>query len=253
MYRITSRILHPRREAHMQNVKLNESYCYIHLRISMNMAKQKFIILACILITAAAAAGCAGRQLTNRKIIELHLQKIQENNKKACTEGCMAFEGDSNVELINFQEYFSEPACNIAYRGSRTNDLLKRKEKIYRLKPSTIVVLVGGNDVITRIPIDESSSNYEKLIGYYKTFCKNVYCISNLPVNQEIVGKNSEMERLNASLSQICRKLGATYVNVFQQLQKNGGLNPSYAMDPVHLNKEGHDVLVGILKKYMGK
>ena len=217
------------------------------------MAKQKLIILACILITAAAAAGCAGRQLTNREKIELHLQKIQENNKKTCIEGCMVFEGDSNVELINFQEYFSEPACNYAYRGSRTNDLLKRKEKVYRLKPSAIVVLVGGNDVITRIPLEESSGNYEKLIGYYKTFCEKVYCISNLPVNQEIVGKNSEMERLNASLSQTCQKLGATYVNVFPHLQKNGGLNPSYAMDPVHLNKAGHDVLVGILKKYMGK
>jgi hypothetical protein len=218
----------------------------------MNMIKQTFFILACML-AALAGAGCAGRQLTNREKLELHIKKIQDNNKKACVEGCVAFEGDSNMELINFQEYFSEPACNYAYRGSRTNDLLKRKEKLYRLKPSAIVVLVGGNDVITQIPPEESSSNYEKLIGYYKTFCKNVYCISNLPVCPEIAEKNREMERLNASLIRACRKLGATYVDVFPYLKKNGGLNPHYAMDPVHLNKAGQDVLVGVLKKYMGK
>ncbi len=216
------------------------------------MVKQIFFILACIL-TALATAGCAARQLSNREKLELHIQKIQENNKKACTEGCMAFEGDSNMELINFQEYFSEPACNYAYRGSRTNDLLKRKEKLYRLKPSAIVMLVGGNDVITQIPKEESSGNYEKLIAYYKSFCKNVYCISNLPASPEIRNVNSELEQLNASLSQVCQKLGATYVNVFPYLRKNGGLNPHYAMDPVHLNKKGQDVLVDVLKKYMGK
>ena len=219
----------------------------------MNLVKQKIVIGIIILIALAPAAGCAGRQLSNRQKLELQIQKIHENNKKACAEGCVAFEGDSNVELINFQEYFSEPACNYAHRGSRTNDLLMRKEKLYRIKPSAIVMLVGGNDVITQVPPQESAGNYEKLIGYYKTFCKNVYCISNLPVSPEIPEKNSDMERLNASLSQVCRKLGATYVNVYPHLRKNGGLNPYYAMDPVHLNKAGQDILVGVLKKYMGK
>jgi len=218
----------------------------------MNAFKNTFFIFACIL-AALSAAGCAGRQLSNREKLELHIQKIQENNKKACAEGCLAFEGDSNMELINFQEYFSEPACNYAYRGSRTNDLLKRKEKLYRLKPAAIVVLVGGNDVITQVPPEESNSNYEKLIGYYTSFCKNVYCISNLPVSTEITGKNSEMERLNAALSMACQKLGATYVDVFPHLKKGGGLDPRYAMDPVHLNRNGQDVLVGVLKKYMGR
>ena len=214
---------------------------------------QKLYISACVIIAVTAAAGCAGRQLTNREKIELHIEKIHENNKRACADGCIAFEGDSNVELINFQEYFSEPACNYAYRGSRTNDVLNRKEKLYRLKPGAIVLLVGGNDVITQVPPDEISRNYEKVIQYYKTFCKNVYCISNLPVSPEVPVKNSDLERLNASLSQSCKKLGVTYVNVFPYLLKNGGLNSYYAMDPVHLNKAGQDVLVGILKKYMGK
>jgi hypothetical protein len=217
------------------------------------MKIQKTCVFACMIIAVIAAAGCAGRQLTNREKIELHIEKIRENNTKACIGGCIAFEGDSNVELINFQEYFSEPACNYAYRGSRTNDVLNRKEKLYRLKPEAIVLLVGGNDVITQVPPEESSRNYEKVIQYYKTFCKNVYCISNLPVSTEIPKKNSDLEKLNASLNQISKKLGATYVNVFPYLLKNGGLNSCYAMDPVHLNKAGQDVLVGILKKYMGK
>jgi lysophospholipase L1-like esterase len=216
------------------------------------MMKQTTAISLCAIVLFGAA-GCASKQMTQRQIWQQHVKMVQSINRESCSAGCYAFEGDSNMELINFQEYFTEPACNYSHRGSTTGDVLSRKEKMLELKPAAIVVLVGGNDVVQSIPEDRIVSNYEELIGFYKTICDRVYCISNLPINPGLTIKNSSMTHLNGRLEQTCRRLGATFVNVYPSLYRNGGLNADYAIDPVHLNKAGQDVLMGILKKYLAK
>ncbi|MBN2159347.1 MAG: hypothetical protein JW807_08115 [Spirochaetes bacterium] len=216
------------------------------------MKQNRLILFACIVATAVAF-GCARKQTRNLEKIRQHIAKIQENNKKACIEGCLVFEGDSNVELTDFQCYFNQPACNLAYRGSTSEDVLKRKEKVRRLQPVAIVLLVGGNDLLKMTPQEKIGRNYAEIIGYYRSFCRKVYCISNLPVNPKIIVTNMDIQRLNALLERTCRRGGAIYVNVYPSLFKDGGLNPNYAIDPVHLNKTGQDVLAGILKKYMGR
>jgi hypothetical protein len=214
---------------------------------------KKAFTAAIILLLAAILSGCAARRVSNYQKFTDHVKKIQEINKKSCAAGCALFEGDSNIELINVQEYFTEPACNYAYRGSTTKTLLERREKVSLLKPALIVVLVGGNDLIAKLPSADTYRNYDELLGYYKGISKNVYCISNLPVNPAIIIKNSTLVELNENLERVCRKRGVTFVNVYPHLLKNGGLNPDYAMDPVHLNKAGQDILMDVLKKNLNK
>ncbi|HOD16726.1 MAG TPA: GDSL-type esterase/lipase family protein [Spirochaetota bacterium] len=216
------------------------------------MNRQTAAIALCAVILLGAA-GCTGKQLTQRQIWLRHVKKVQENNKKACTAGCVLFEGDSNMELIDFQAFLTIPACNYSHRGSTTADVLARKEKVRKLRPAIIVVLVGGNDVVKSYPEETTARNYEELIGFYKSICERVYCISNLPVNPRLYIKNSTMLRLNTRLEKTCRKFGATFINVFPSLYRNGGLNPDYASDPVHLNRAGQEVLMGIVKKYLPK
>ncbi|OHD66241.1 MAG: hypothetical protein A2176_06405 [Spirochaetes bacterium RBG_13_51_14] len=208
-------------------------------------------IVLCLIIAAAAFSGCARKHVRDINKLERTVEAIRKNNRNACTPGCIAFDGDSNMEIINFQEYLTEPACNYALRGSTTEEVLKRKEMLHSLNPDAIIVLVGGNDIIKGTTPGDISRNYLMLIRYYRTFCKKVYFISNLPVDPNIYIKNSDMMRLNERLRQICKNLGATYVNVYPHLLKDGGLNPDYAIDPVHLNKAGQNVLVDILKKYL--
>jgi len=214
--------------------------------------KQATAISLCALVLLGAA-GCASRQSLQHQIWQQHVKMVQSINRESCVAGCYAFEGDSNMELINFQEYFAEPACNYAHRGSTTADVLARKEKISDLKPSLIVVLVGGNDVVQSVSEDTIVTNYVELIGFYRSICDRVYCISNLPVKTGLSITSSTMSHLNGRLEKTCRRLGATFINVFPSLYKNGGLNPDYAIDPVHLNKEGQDVVMDIVKKQLAK
>jgi lysophospholipase L1-like esterase len=201
---------------------------------------------------AAFLAGCAARQ-SKYRIFTDHVKKLQETNKKSCIAGCTLFEGDSNVELISVQEYLTVPACNYGFRGSTTRALLQRKEKVSLLKPAVIVVLVGGNDLIARVPPADMDRNYDELFRYYKTVTESVYCISNLPVDPTVFIKNATLMELNARLRRICEKRGVTYIDVYPHLLKNGGLNPDYAIDPVHLNRAGQYILMDVLMKNLRK
>ena len=211
-------------------------------------AAKKICTLSLLIAMAAFHAGCAARQ-SRYRIFTDHVKKLQETNKKSCVAGCTLFEGDSNVELISVQEYLAGPACNYAFRGSTTQALLARREKVSLLKPSAIVVLVGGNDLIAKFHPADTDRNYAELFRYYRTVTGSVYCISNLPVDPGIYIKNSTLIELNARLRRICEKTGVTYVDVYPHLVKNGGLNPDYAIDPVHLNRAGQDVLMDVLRK----
>ncbi len=215
--------------------------------------KKKISYTALLIILTAFLTGCAARQVSKYRMFHEHVKKLQETNSKSCITGCSAFEGDSNMEFISVQEYFSEPACNYAFRGSTTKALLERKEKVSLVKPSMIVVLVGGNDLIAKFPPAITDRNYEELFRYYRTVTGNVYCISNLPVDPAIYIKNSTLMEMNTRLRGICKKTGVTYVDVYPHLLKDGGLNPDYAIDPVHLNRAGHDVLMDVLKKNLQK
>jgi hypothetical protein len=209
-------------------------------------------ILAIIgMIVLAAGLGCSSRYLTLQEKLRLHDEEIEQSNRSGCIAGCVLFEGDSNMELINFQEYFTEPCCNYSRRGCTTEELLKRANEINNIKPDIIVMLVGGNDLLQHIPIGTIDKNYSRILSYFKTITKKIYCISNLPVQPDFYLKNQEIKNLNSVLKRICGIEGAVYIDVYPELMKNGGLNPVYARDPVHLNKPGQDLLVGVIKKYL--
>ena len=213
---------------------------------------KKILTLALLVAAAALLAGCAGRRISAYRYFSEHVKRLQETNKKSCVPGCLAFEGDSNMELISVQDYFTEPACNYALRGSSTQALLERKEKLSLLKPACIVVLVGGNDLIGKFSPATTDRNYEELFRYYRTITDRVYCFSNPPIAPGLPIDNSALVELNGRLREVCRKTGVEYIDVYPLLLKDGGLNPDYEIDQVHLNRAGHDIMMGQLKKVLG-
>lgn len=219
------------------------------------MIRKKIPGLLCAAALMIIFGGCAGQMSKKYNRINSLLDKTRENNLTACTEGCMLFEGDSNIELIYVQNYFSGPVCNYSRRGSTTNDLLERKEHVSKLRPSVIIMLAGGNDLLRLTPQTKIAENYGRLISYYRSISDRLFCISNLPlsVHPKLYLKNSDIIRINQELEKECRKQGATYVNAYPELLKDGLLNPDYAMDPVHLNQAGQEVLINTLKKHLKK
>ncbi len=214
--------------------------------------KKATLLIIGLLVPLGAMVGCAGKASRLQEEIRLYDARMEENNRKACIPGCLLFEGDSNVELIEVQNYFKAPACNYGRRGSTTEDLLKRVSRVKTAMPAAIVMLVGGNDLLRSFPLETIEKNYIEIIGYYKTVTKKIFCVSNLPVSPKLYSTNNEIIELNRVLQKVCASQGVTFVNVYPRLFENGGLNLDYSRDPVHLNKSGQDRLIAFLKKYLG-
>src|SRR3990172_7480150 len=215
--------------------------------------RRTILIFGCLSALIPAIFGCTSRYLTITEKIKLHDEQIKQSNMKGCVPGCILFEGDSNMELIDFQDYFSEPCCNYSKRGSTTEYLIRRMKQINKEKPDIIVMLVGGNDLLKNTPLEVIDKNYSAVLSYYKTITKKIYCISSLPVHPNFYLKNPDLINLNRNLERICARDGAVYVNAYPHFLQKGALNQTYARDMVHLNKAGQDLLVAVLKKYMKK
>src|SRR5208337_2520149 len=117
------------------------------------------LVTICFFLLAFIGSGCAGRVMRLQEEIRLYDAKIEENNRKPCIPGCLLFEGDSNVELIDVQEYFKTAACNYARRGSTSEDLVERLDKVNTTKPAAIDLLVCGNDLLRADPFEIIEKN----------------------------------------------------------------------------------------------
>lgn len=215
------------------------------------MSKHVLIAALTPFILIIALGGCARKPVRDIESLKRIIEEMREQNRSACVKGCILFEGDSNIELIKVQDYFPTPACNYAYRGSTTGDLLGRREKVRELQPRAIVLLAGGNDLVKSVPLGQIDANYASLIRYYRGICKKVYCVSNLPVHPGIFITNDDMQSLNLMLAKRCRQFGAVYIDVFPLLYRDGGLNPDYALDLVHLNEAGRNVMMEEVKRHL--
>lgn len=57
-----------------------------------------------------------------------------------------------------------KPIVNLGVSGDTTRDGLARLSQLDRYKPKIVILLLGGNDYLKKVPEDETFSNLEKII-----------------------------------------------------------------------------------------
>ncbi len=82
--------------------------------------------------------------------------------------------GDSLVEGVGattkggFVELLSQeikaPMVNLGVSGNTTVDGLKRMDEIFKHDPKVVILLLGGNDYLKKVPREETFKNLEKII-----------------------------------------------------------------------------------------
>ncbi len=203
---------------------------------------------------AAFASGCATTaKKPGVKWLEEAIAEKEKHNAVACMEGCIAFTGDSNIEITQWHRYYKKRnACNLAIRGYTTEQVYRDRDKVRALKPGAIVVQCGGNDLRHRVNIQTINRNHIKIMEYYKEICQDVYFLSLLPVvNNEYIS-NATIRELNAMLEKACKERKVRFVDVFTPLYNPArGLDTPYALDLVHVNRTGQDRVGAILRKHL--
>jgi lysophospholipase L1-like esterase len=76
--------------------------------------------------------------------------------------GVGASEGNDFISLLSAR--VGEPIINLGVSGNTTEAALQRLDTLWEHDPKIVIVLLGGNDYLRRVPIDQTFANLDTII-----------------------------------------------------------------------------------------
>ena len=162
--------------------------------------------------------------------------------------------GDSITQGGIWSEIF--PNITIANRGvegDTTEDILRRMDTIYDVKPRKAFVMVGINDFYRDFTVDEAFVNYKKIVSNLNDAGIEVFIQSTLECSKfKCFDKLQKVRSLNKNLSEYATQKNITYIDINKDLTSvSDGLLGRYTQDGIHLTGEGYFVWEKNLHKYI--
>ena len=163
------------------------------------------------------------------------------------------FLGDSLTDgydyNIPYPEYFS---LNRGIGGDRTADLIDMlDEAVYPVHPELVVLLIGGNDVLSGKQDEYIMENLAYIIDEIKenTGAK-ILVQSFYPISGDWAHHATTMQRLNFAVEALCEEKGCSFIDMYTPLSdpESGLFRPEYTVEGVHLSDAGREVVVNTLK-----
>ena len=174
--------------------------------------------------------------------------------------------GNSITAECEWAELLDNPnVLNRGVIGDGTTDILNRLDDVIVMKPKKIFLLIGVNDLLY-LPLSKIIKNYEKIVNRLLLESPNtkLYLESVLPVHNSFRRngmKNEDIDILNKNIEQIAQKQSLTYINLNTKFKSilvtasgawlEGGLNPEYSIDGIHLNGKGYLLFKDIISPYI--
>ena len=243
-------------------------------RIEIGKKDTIFLSVIAILLIAVIYLSVSLHFANQRKIYweigEYHNDKLMaftvENNNYA--KGQIVFVGDSITDLCPLDKYYSDldlATYNRGIGGDTTQGVIDRLQvSVFDIEPSKIVLMIGTNDVDTNIPNETILANYKIILDEIKRNQPTVelYFVSIIPQNEDIrelaglnvAENNKTIKYLNSEIEKLCEEYGYTYVDIFSSLlDEDGYLLKECSYDGLHLNSNGFEIWVEILKPYLIK
>ena len=179
----------------------------------------------------------------------------------------VVFLGDSITDFWHLNEYFPErDYVNRGISGQVSGQMLGRMESdVIRLKPSTVIVLAGTNDIARGVPlpaIEDNLAMIADLADYYKI--KAILC-SVLPVSDYHKDADPNYERtkarpiatirtLNEWIKGFCAKRNLIYLDYYSKLvDPSGYMKTDLADDGLHPNSAGYRLMAPLVLEAMDK
>lgn len=174
--------------------------------------------------------------------------------------GGTVFVGDSITQDYNVYEFFKgKNVYNRGIGGDTSEGVLNRlEESVFQLKPKTVFLLIGTNDMVSQqFNPKNTLQAIRKIIQAIHQFDQTmqINLISILPVNGTMdkttvgVRNNPVIKKLNEHLKALDL---INYIDVYSLLLDNQNqLNKKYTVEGLHLNAEGYQVMTTALLKYL--
>ena len=175
-------------------------------------------------------------------------------------EGSIVFLGDSYFQNLEIQEQLGN--INILNRGiigDDTKGILYRLNETIDNQPSKIFLMIGVNDLLHGIKMNETVKNYHEIISLLKSKCPNseIYVHTLFPADRNLFIKNqsvfSFIQPLNNEIRKMCSIHQVDCIDLYEHfLDENGNINQKYYMeDKLHLNGKGYVFWIDQLIPYL--
>jgi lysophospholipase L1-like esterase len=174
--------------------------------------------------------------------------------------GGTVFVGDSITQDYNVHEFFKEKnVYNRGIGGDTSEGVLNRlEESVFQLKPKTVFLLIGTNDMVSQHFNQKNTiQTIQKIIQALHQFDQTIKInlISILPVNGTMdattvgIRNNRVIHALNEKLKHLDL---INYIDVYSPLlDDQNNLNKVYTVEGLHLNAEGYLIMTTALLKYL--
>jgi lysophospholipase L1-like esterase len=175
--------------------------------------------------------------------------------------GGIVFVGDSLTQRYPLNEFY--PGLHVYNRGidgDTSVGVLKRLDlSIFDLKPSTVVLQIGTNDLqVEGITKDITIVNIQKIVNAIQTTQPEIHLIlvSLYPVNlsiDKLVNKfivgprnNEDIKSINQAIAKI---QGVKFVDVYSHLlNEDKELNMQYSKEGLHLSLAGYATITPLIR-----
>ncbi len=154
----------------------------------------------------------------------------------------LIFLGDSLTDWNDWGRF--GPHYNAGISGDTTEGLTYRLQSILDKKPTTVVLMIGINDLLQGIPLSQIKANYTLLIESLEPI-KNLLILSTLPCGHfdDCDYINGQVIALNIFLKSQVKGRGLTYVDLYKDfINSEGNLRNAFTSDGVHLSDAGYEV-----------
>lgn len=161
----------------------------------------------------------------------------------------LIFLGDSLTDYHDWSSF--GPHHNAGIAGDTTDGLLYRLHYTLDKEPTTIIMMIGINDLLQGVPLLQVKEQYGRLLDTLQTI-EHLIILSDLPVSMmpQTEQLNEDVLALNYFLKQKAKQSGAQYIDLYKAFSDvKGGLIEAYTLDGVHLNEKGYAVWEEVLQR----
>ncbi|MBN1866456.1 hypothetical protein JW916_04100 [Candidatus Sumerlaeota bacterium] len=172
----------------------------------------------------------------------------------ANASGPVVFLGDSltagledsetpDLYVSQMRQWFKTPLINAGVAGNESKDALQRLEAdVLSKKPSVVVVMIGGNDILGSRPREEMKADVSAIVQAIKDSGSNVI-LMEIP-SARILNRHEGVYR------EVARQHHAFLVSDFV-LRRIYLFSSDGTLDGIHLNRKGHAIVARCLERIL--
>jgi lysophospholipase L1-like esterase len=164
--------------------------------------------------------------------------------------------GDSITQACPWENHFPRLAIeNCGVGGDTTYEVLARLDAVCRFRPQRVFLLIGINDLNTKVKSTVTMSNYESIAATLRAHLPDaaLFLQSVLPVGRRWpCASNHEVTHLNAFIEECASRHGSAFIDLYPDFRDSDGyLRAELTGDGLHLNKHGYALWMKILHRFV--